>query len=343
LDGSARSPDSQGQGHGFYARSPIPTTLLAENLVFNGFGLGIQCYSTSSAIPINGFRLEGNVVFGNGRLQAGGDGEPNVYVAGGGLVDNLLVYTNFFFALGYSVSDNARFGSGAGVGDTRVGEGSAAIVGNHFMGASYNYVNTFTNLVFTNNYIVGTESNNGYSIMWLNFYNPGATNLPSDSAYSWNYNFYNDHNLGYPWPFKLSTNTATKFSFVDWTNFSGFDINSSYSTAAQTNVEVYVRPNKYDTNRANIIVINWPTNNTVSVNLSGFLRVGQRYQILNGQDPLSGPILTGTYSNAVALPMTNLSAAAPIGAKAPPAVSPFFNVFILQRQPSAPTNLRIVR
>lgn len=341
LDGSARNPDSRGHGHGVYARSPAPTTLLADNIVFNQFGLGFQCYSTSSSVPLNGIRLEGNVSFGNGRLSQSGDGECNFLVAGGGLVDNLLVYTNFSFALGYSCGEGVHFGSGS-AGDTRVGEGSAVIAGNHFLGGTYNYVNTFTNLVFTNNYLAGNNVFWNYNIWYLTYSDPGSTTIPAGSDYTWNWNIYNNSS-GWPSPFLLSTNASHSYTYAQWKTQTGFDANSSYSTDDSTEVEVYVRTNDYDPNRAHVIVINWTTNNTVSADLSVILQAGDAYRIFNGQNPLSSPILSGNYDGPLLLPMTNLSAATPVGVIAPPTSGPEFNVFVLTREANPVSTIGSIR
>lgn len=325
--------DSRGHGHGIYARSMIPTTLISDNIIFNQFGLGIQCYTTSSRQPLNGFTLDGNISFGNGRLSESGDGECNMLVAGGGLVDNLIVQSNFLFSIGYDCGANSKFGSGQNPGDTRQSEGSAIFSGNRFFG-SYNYVTCFTNVVFTNNFMAGDAT-----ILWLTFTEQSATSTPAWSIYDWNNNIYN---LSWSHPFFLSTNSSHANTFATWVS-TGFDVNSSFSAYLPTQLEAYTRTNKYNPNRAHLVVINWPTNDNVSVDLSHFLSEGAGYRILNGQNPLAAAVVSGAYSNVVSIPMTNLSVAIASGHIAPPSVAPLFGVFIVEKINPATSTIGTVR
>ena len=325
-DGTAREPDTRGHGHGFYARSEQPTTFLAENIVFNGFDLGFQCYTTSSSQPINGIRLEGNITFGNGRNSFSGDGANNILVYGGGLVDNLLVYTNFAYAIGYSCGENTRFGAGSRSGDTAKSSGTGVITGNHFFG-SYNYFNCFTNLVWTNNFVAGDQT-----IVELTFATPnfGSTQPLTGCVYDWNHNVYD---MTWSWPFMFTTNSY-HYNFQQWTNASGFDVNSLFASALPTaGIEVYVRTNKYDENRANIVVVNWPMSNTVNVDLTGVLSINDAFTIVNAQNPLGAPVLQGKYSGLpVSLPSTGVSVARATGSPTVPTeTGPLFNAFIVRR------------
>ena len=47
---------------------------------------------------------------------------------------------------------------------------------------------------------------------------------------------------------------------------------------------VYVRPNKYEPKRANITIFNWDLSNAVAVDLSGVLKVGDRYVVQDAQN-----------------------------------------------------------
>lgn len=338
VDGSARSPDTRGHGHGIYARSSAPTTLLAENILFNQFGLGIQCYTTSSSQPMIGFRLEGNISFGNGRLSASGDQETQILLGGGGLVDKALVYTNFAIG-GQSGATTTTFGSGASVGDNSTGNGSIVFSGNHWIG-DYNFVKCFTNVIFTNNFLQGDVT-----ILWATLPKPdnGRTKITGGAFYDWNRNTYN---LTWPGAFQISTNRYIYSTFAGWTNATGFDVDSSFSVTKPTGSEVYVRTNKYEMNRAHIVVINWSSNSTVNVDLTGYVSLGQSFEIRSAQNPLGAALVAGTYTGGnITLPLTNISVAIPTGfAKAPAETGPLFNAFVLQGKAnpiSPPTNLHV--
>ena len=117
-------------------------------------------------------------------------------------------------------------------------------------------------------------------------------------------------------------------SLVGWS--SGSFPSNTFLSSQPTGVKVFVRPNAYESGRANITVYNWANQSTVSVDVSGILSSGDGYEVRNAQDFYGAPVLTGTYNGSpLVLPMTGLSVAAPVGDAAPPRSGPQFNAFIL--------------
>jgi hypothetical protein len=179
-------------------------------------------------------------------------------------------------------------------------------------------------MVYTNNYIQGVMT-----MLWLTYPDPGfgSTNLPAGCVYDWDRNTYN---LSWPGPFQFSTNRYYGHNLTEWKNMSGFDLNSTFSTTMPVTPEVYVRKNAYDSSRANIVIINWPTNDNVTVDLSTVFTSGTPFTLYNGQDPLGPAIMSGIYTNAISVPMTNIPVAAPLGCPTPAALTPFWGVFLAQ-------------
>jgi hypothetical protein len=106
--------------------------------------------------------------------------------------------------------------------------------------------------------------------------------------------------------------------------------NNTYQTSRPTVTQVFLRPNQYEAGRANIVVYNWANQTTVNVDVSGVLTVGAPFEVRNAQDFFAPPVLSGVYAGGtLALSMTGLSVAAPIGGAAPPATGPEFNVFVV--------------
>ncbi|MEP6802077.1 MAG: hypothetical protein ABJC07_09075, partial [Acidobacteriota bacterium] len=100
---------------------------------------------------------------------------------------------------------------------------------------------------------------------------------------------------------------------------------------------VFLRPNQYESGRANITVLNWGDAPAVSIDLSSVLSPGAAYEIRNAQNFFGSPVLRGTYDGSpISLPMTGLSSALPTGFSTPPTTGPRFNVFILFSE-QAPT------
>jgi hypothetical protein len=110
--------------------------------------------------------------------------------------------------------------------------------------------------------------------------------------------------------------------------------NNSWTTTKPTGVKVFVRPNKYESYRANVTIFNWSNQSTVSVaasSLAGItLKAGDHYELHNVQN-YYGDIITGVYDGAaINVPMTGRSVAQPIGLGGKPASTfPEFGAFVL--------------
>ena len=101
-------------------------------------------------------------------------------------------------------------------------------------------------------------------------------------------------------------------------------------TAGQT---VLVRPNQYETGRANLTVYNWSKAASVSANLAGTgLVAGDSFEIRDAMNFYGAPVLTGLYTGAaVTLPMTGLRPAMPVASSlaAPVHTAPMFGAFVV--------------
>ncbi|HET9602985.1 MAG TPA: Ig-like domain-containing protein [Gemmatimonadales bacterium] len=78
--------------------------------------------------------------------------------------------------------------------------------------------------------------------------------------------------------------------------------------------QVFVRPNKYEAGRANVIVYNWGQAGAASADLSGVLRDGDSYEIRNAQDFYGAAVASGTFSGgSVTIPLSPMVAVRPLG------------------------------
>jgi hypothetical protein len=67
---------------------------------------------------------------------------------------------------------------------------------------------------------------------------------------------------------------------------------------------VVLRPNKYDARRANLVVYNWERKPTVAVDLSKFLKPGERFRLMSPRDFYGKPAVSGEYGgSAIELPI----------------------------------------
>jgi hypothetical protein len=120
--------------------------------------------------------------------------------------------------------------------------------------------------------------------------------------------------------------------------FSGFSTgsfsNNTWTTSKPSNVKYFVRPNKYEANRANITIYNWTKQGTVSISAASLAGVkiaaGQTYELHNVQN-FYGDVVTGVYNgSAINVPMTGHSVAQPVGGiSKPPTTFPEFGAFVL--------------
>ena len=105
---------------------------------------------------------------------------------------------------------------------------------------------------------------------------------------------------------------------------------NTYYSSRPTGTRVFLRPNQYEAGRANITVYNWGLNASVPVDLSSVLAIGAQYEIRNAQNFYGPPVVSGTYTGgSIALPMSGLTSAAPVGVTTPPATGPEFNAFVV--------------
>ncbi len=115
--------------------------------------------------------------------------------------------------------------------------------------------------------------------------------------------------------------------------------NNTYLNSKPKDGMIFVRPNKYETGRANIIVYNYPKDPTVSVDISSSgIKNGEKFEIRDVNNYYGSPVASGTYNGGkVTIPMTGLTVAAPLVANPnwtvpntnPKHTAPEFGVFVL--------------
>ena len=131
--------------------------------------------------------------------------------------------------------------------------------------------------------------------------------------------------------------TLTDNYFVGTVHFAKWKSLTQKNNVIITNAavtKVVVRPNAYESGRANVVVYNWGRQSSVSVNLSGVLRSGDKYEIRNVLAYYGTPVAKGTYGGgSVTVPLSSMSAPRPIGRslRSAPATAPTFFALVVQR------------
>jgi hypothetical protein len=119
----------------------------------------------------------------------------------------------------------------------------------------------------------------------------------------------------------------TKTDYADNTYLEGKPVSGS---------RIFVRPNDYQSDRANVTIYNWSHANTVSVNLSTVagLSVGDPVSVHNVQDYFTDiQTLTLDASKQITINMqaVNRTVSTPIGASAPATTFPEFGCFVIEK------------
>jgi hypothetical protein len=178
-------------------------------------------------------------------------------------------------------------------------------------------VNNWVGATFTNN---TAYSQTGYVLT--------AGNL-SPTTYTWNNNtYYQGSNFA-------ELNFMTQ-SFAGWQSATGLDQNSALISGSPTGTWTFVRPNQFESGRANITIYNWSSASSVPVDASNILTVGSHYVVQPAQNFYGPPIVSGTYAGGtISIPMTGWTAAQAIGAgipNQPSSTGPQFGAFVILQQ-----------
>ena len=304
------APD-RGHGHGLYVQNLNGLMHLSDNIIFNQFGVGIHGYSQGSSLKH--FLVERNTVFNNGRLATYPDAniKEQILFGGGPPIQDLSILNNYVYVpldqnstllrLDYAADSNDN----VVIADNYVAGGTGG--GNYSVSAL-----DYQSVILTNNTLY---TSNGYLLRLQ----PHAGCLVDRNTY------YGNANANF-------NNGSSQYNLTGWQSATAFDSHSSYVTSTVPPNKVVVNPNAYESKRANIIVYNWSNADTVSVDVSRVLSVGDPYEVRNAQDYFAPPVLTGTYTgNPLSLPMNNLTVAVANGwsGSSTPTTGRQFNVFVL--------------
>ena len=303
------SPDNA-EGHNFYVQGNKGTKEISDNLAFNASGANFHIYENATNARLVGITLDGNVAFNAGAIQAVrsyrdwviGVDAPALSADGIILKNNMSYYPPASTAY-----DQVQIGR-EGV------NGSVALLNNYLPQGLV--MNNWTIAAVAGNLFVGQSTN---YIVSLN-----QTQVPLATA--WNDNKYAPSAANHDF-----LGNSTEHDFNDWQGATGYDSHSIYNVTNLSGTKVFVRTNRYEAGRANIIVYNWANLSDVSLDVSSVLAPGAAYEVRNAQDFFAAPVLSGVFDGQpLDLPMTNLTVAVPIGPLlTPPPTGPTFNVFIL--------------
>jgi hypothetical protein len=186
----------------------------------------------------------------------------------------------------------------------------------------------------TNDYANNPLIQNNYTYQASN--SGGSLNL-GYSYGSYNAKVLNNYFMGGPFTIGgSSTGLQMSGNTIWYSSLSGTGTltGNTWMTGKPTGNLITVRPNKYEAERANIIIYNWSKSSSVTIsanNLSGVaLSVGDQYELHNAQN-FYGDVIKGTYNGSgIVIPMTGRTVAQPVNLSWKPASTfPEFGSFVL--------------
>ncbi|MFN0061811.1 MAG: hypothetical protein ACKVPX_04755 [Myxococcaceae bacterium] len=314
--GSQNTDTDVTHGHGVYAQNDTGEKRITDSIFLNGFGFGVHMYPNPGGTQ--GFRIEGNVVAESGVLSDSAWRLNTILVGGYGSypADRIHVLNNFTYHGVDSAPEERAIYANACFNCIDLGlGGSLELRGNTFAGGlALLGVANFTDVTARDNAIVGSN-------ILVSHQSP-ASATRSDWG---NNHYYGGRTL----PFGAN---GSALNFAGWQAAMNGDATSTHSLTMPTGAWVALRQNRYEPDRAFLVVYNWSLSPTVDADVSTFLEAGDDYEVRLAADPFAPPILTGTWeSGPLTFPMTGHSVAAPVGWLAAASSAPRFAVFLIRK------------
>lgn len=301
----------RGHGHGIYTQNLNGTKNLVDNVIFNQFAAGIHAYGSEKA-AVEGYHLEGNVIFNNGSIATGSALVDNILFAVGGSLGSIRLENNYTYMPAAAGKGYSRLGWTFGEVDNR----DAVVRGNYWIGGSaaielwrWNLLEYTGNTAYSEASLVATLA---------------LAPEQKTSSYLWDRNRYYGSEL-----FRLN---GKNYNFADWKAASNLDRSSRAHAGRPTGVWTFVRPNRYETGRGHIVIYNWDLRPEVAVDVSGLLNPGARFEVRDTENYFGEPVVSGVWNGGpVTIPMTGLRIAPAAGDVPVPPVhtAPEFGAFVV--------------
>ena len=308
--------------HALYIGNAAGTKYITDNIIFAQGGYGILAHSNSASSSQKGLHIEGNVSFNNGILTHDDQKSGNLQVGGvrGVAAERIVIKNNFI----YNPANNAgNKNNGIRLGYEDKGNKDVKLLDNYVVSKVPLLIWWWQSVVFQGNTVYSDRDS-------LEVKMPAGVAL---SAYHWDFNSYF---AGSAQP-TFANDTAT-FGFSRWRQTTGLDTHSQALDNHKPNgVQVFVRSNRYEAGRANIVIYNWERRDQVAVDVSSVLDLGATFEVRDTQNYLGEPVVRGTYSGGpILLPMKLTRMTIPIGnvERIPQHTGPEFAVFIIQQSAS---------
>ncbi len=304
--------------HGIYAHNTTAAIKhVVDNVFFNNYARGIQIYEGGDSV-IRNFDVDGNVSFNNGSISDSST-RVNLLISAPARTSGMVAVHNLLYLSAGTGGINLRLGHYDAVYNKDV-----VLRDNYAAGGSIELQmeREWDQATVENNVFLGSSLTDEVRT--------GGVNV--GAAYQWGGNVYYRDPSALAW-----RHDNTDYTFATWKSVTGLGTSDQATAVVPTTPQIFVRPNRYERGRAHIVVYNWDQRASVAVDVSGVVRVGDRYDVRNVQDVFGTPIAAGTYvGGPISIPMTGVQPPMPIGRVAPqaaPRTAPDFDVFLITSAP----------
>lgn len=301
-----QGPD-RGHGHGLYLKSNVGPLVARGNIVFQQFGYGIHAYTNANSGRLHNIRIEDNILFDNGTLSDNST-SPNILLGGEAAAADDVIRGNLSW-LSEDEGVNVQLGYG------EVANSDVTMVENYLVGGNpVLRIGHWAKVTFAGNQLAGAadlialreRAPRGYDWIGTRYYRD-----PSSPAWV-------AADASYPWP--------------QWRRATGLGETDVALSSPPSETHVFVRPHRYETGRATVVVYNWAGLSEVSVELGSVLEPGAKYEAYNVQALFGSPVRSGTAEGTrIRLPLGGVSPPTPVGgsARRAPRTGSMFDVFIV--------------
>lgn len=307
--------------HGIYAHNKNGTQVISDNLIFNNAGYGLHIYANSEKSSIDGFDITGNVVFSNGSLIGEEQSVDQILVGGvaGVSADRINLCENYVY--NSLIESKKKRGIRLGYRDTA--NKKLKLSENLIISRIPLKILWWETVEMRRNIILSPDEKVEIEI-------PQNVNARSYNIDANTYYFLSKNNSN----FMLNSKRS---SFLDWQRENNFDSSGIYKNSNMLNTQspmIFIRNNKYEKSRANVIIFNLSNSPKVSLNLSKWLQNGDLFEIRDVQNYLGDPVLRGVYEGQdVILPLNDEKVMQPQGKteRDPKHTKADFAVFVIRK------------
>lgn len=322
--GDYEPPQYPTRGPNVYMQNESNTVHVTDNISFKSWTEGLKSYGQDSALSLTAiseaFNYQGNVLFLNNLDGICADSTHHA-------IQSLNVVSNYYFNNGESSlggADNDSIGLALDSPSTGTNHQHLTFANNYFVDEAISTYSTLLNFkrwsffTMTNNVFAEASTNATYKytlLMWKVWLTNVVTTTVDYNTY---YGLPNNIGVGGEFAHGSDTNRPSRRNWQFIQSALGWEANGVFHTNTwpKTNA-IVLRTNKYESGRANLVIYNWLTNSTVTVDISGIgLQHGQRIEVRDVQNYFGTAAVTTTYDTArptITVPLTLTKATSLIG------------------------------